>query len=114
MLKRIQIVIISILTLFLITHQSFGTVLHEVTTETKTCCKSISKEKACCKKVKTCRNEQCCNFTFNASVAILQSTDYSPLIKSQITEKEVNTTIISFLAMPHFSVWQPPKISLNL
>lgn len=104
---------ISVLTLLLITHQSFGTVLHEATFETKTCCKSISKEKACCKKVNTFCKEQCCNFTFSTSIAILQSADYSSYFNSQVIEKEVNTTIISFLTMPHFSVWQPPKISLN-
>lgn len=114
MLKKFQIVFVCMLTVFLMTHQTYGNMLTNAFKETKECCKTHKSEKNCCKKATSCNEKKCCAYTAISAVAILQNGLYYSQLFFKLNEKQPNTKTLSFVNSPDYSIWQPPKISLNL
>jgi len=100
--------------MFLMTHQTFGGVLHNPIQKTQKCCKKGSDQKSCCKKTRLCDQTQCCSYIASASVAVLQESLDLGIMTKYTSSKQQNTFSNSFVRSLSYSIWQPPKISLNL
>lgn len=95
-------------------HQSYAHVQAVVVSETKSCCANADKEKSCCKKTTPCKEKSCCTYVLTAAVAIVENQNYTLHNFEENFEKQAVACNPLFIQSPDYSIWQPPKISLNL
>lgn len=119
MLKKFQIVLIMVVSLFLMLHQAYGQYHVNTFTETSSCCSASHKKENCCKKsssakTTSCKSKNCCSYTVSAPCAIMEPfTDFIIEDSFFLQQKTGNGTML-FVNSPLHSIWQPPKIRLNL
>lgn len=118
MFKKFQIVLITVLSLFLMLHQSYGRYHMNTVSETRKCCAVSNKKVNCCEKpsskATSCKAKSCCSYTISASSAIIEPYLDFTVINTVFLQQQINNIAQLFVTSPLYSIWQPPKIRLNL
>ena len=118
MVKKFQIVLITVLSLFLMLHQAYGRYHMNPVSETRKCCAVSHKKENCCEKpsskTNSCKAKSCCSYTVAASSAIMQPHMAFTVVNTVFIQQKIFNDTRLFVTSPLYSIWQPPKIRLNL
>jgi len=118
MFKKFQIVLITVVSLFLMLHQSYAQYPVNTVSETGRCCYVSHKKGNCCEKpsskTTSCKAKNCCSYTISASPAIMEPHLNFTIVTTAFSQQKISNTAPLFFTSPLYSIWQPPKIRLNL
>lgn len=109
----------SVVSLFLMLHHAYGQYYVNTVPETGSCCSVSPKNDDCCKKTSSsktipCKVKSCCSYTVSAPAAILEPGLDLTVVKHRFLQQKIGNGEQHCVLAPLYSIWQPPKIRLNL